>query len=158
LEGIKVLCATHAIAGPSAGRTLAEYGATVLQVIYTHSFEHSFVYTYANLDCASTRLNFNKENDRRQMWRLIQDADVWIVSYRDGAMSKFGFTDDKMLEANPCLVISLVQLYCTTGPWALKSRFDMQALASSGLMAVCGGDLATPSWPSGTVINDYTTG
>lgn len=158
LEGIKVLCATHAIAGPSAGRTLAEHGATVLQVMYTHGFEHSFVYTYANLGCASTRLNFNKDGDRQHMWRLIQDADVWIDSYRDGAMSKFGFTDDKMLEANPSLIISHVRLYGTTGPWASKPGFDMQASASSGLMAVCGGDVARPNWPPGTVINDYTTG
>jgi hypothetical protein len=45
LEGIQVLCATHAAAGPSAGRTLPEHGATVLQVMYIHGFEHSFVYT-----------------------------------------------------------------------------------------------------------------
>lgn len=33
LEGLKVLCLTHAIAGPSSGRTLAEYGASVLQIM-----------------------------------------------------------------------------------------------------------------------------
>lgn len=126
--------------------------------MYTHGFEHSFVYTHANLGCASTRLKFNKENDRQQMWRLIQDADVWIDSYRNSAMSKFSFKDDKILEANPCLIISHVHSYGITGPWALKFGFDMQASASSGLMSVCGGDLATPSWPMGTVINDYITG
>lgn len=158
LEGLKVLCATHAIAGPSAGRTLAEHGATVLQVMYTHGFEHYFVYTYANLGCASTRLNFQKESDRQQMWRLIADADVWIDSYRDGAMHKFGFTDDKMLQANPSLIISHVRLYGTSGPWASKPGFDMQGSASSGMMVHCGGGLDAPSWPPGQVINDYTTG
>lgn len=158
LEGLKVLCATHAIAGPSAGRTLAEHGATVLQIMYTHGFEHCFVYTYANLGSASTRLNFHKESDRRQVWGLIADADVWIDSYREGALHKFGFTDDKMLLANPSLIISHVRLYGTSGPWAAKPGFDMQGSASSGMMAHCGEGLKAPSWPPGQVINDYTTG
>lgn len=71
---------------------------------------------------------------------------------------EFGFTDDKMLKANPSLIISHVRLYGTNGPWASKSRFDMQVSASSGFMTICGGDVATPSWPPGTAINDYTNG
>ncbi|THV78571.1 hypothetical protein D6D29_07569 [Aureobasidium pullulans] len=74
LEGVKVLCCTHAIAGPSAGRT--EHGASILQVMFTHGFEHSFVYTYANLGCASTRLNLHKAEDRERLWNLIKDANV----------------------------------------------------------------------------------
>lgn len=158
LEGLKVLCLTHAIAGPSAGRTLAEHGASVLQIMYTHGFEHPFVYTYANLGCASSRMDFNKDSDRTHIWKLIQDADVWIDSYRDGALSKFGFTDENLHECNPSLIISHVRLYGTRGPWASKPGFDMQGSASSGMMALCGGGLDTPAFPPGQVINDYTTG
>lgn len=158
LEGLKVLCLTHAIAGPSSGRTLAEYGASVLQIMYTHGFEHPFVYTYANLGCASSRLNLNTDDDRTQLWKLVQDADVWIDSYRDGALSRFGFTDENLLECNPTLVVSHVRVYGTRGPWASKPGFDMQGSASSGMMTLCGGGLSTPSWPPGQVINDYTTG
>lgn len=92
------------------------------------------------------------------MWKLIEEADVWIDSYREGALSKFGFTDSKMHEVNPSLIISHVRVYGTTGPWAGKAGFDMQGSASSGMMALCGGSLATPAWPPGQVINDYTTG
>ncbi|OAA66024.1 CoA-transferase family III domain protein [Cordyceps fumosorosea ARSEF 2679] len=158
LEGVKVLCMTHAIAGPSAGRTLAEHGASVLQIMYTHGFEHSFVYTYANLGCASARLNLHKDQDRRHLWSLVRDADVWIDSYRDGALSKFGFGTEKLHEANPSLIISQVRAYGTTGPWASRPGFDMQGSAASGMMALCGGGPREPSWPPGMVINDYTTG
>lgn len=158
LEGLKVLCVTHAIAGPSAGRTLAEYGASVLQIMYTHGFEHPFVYTYANLGCASSRLDFNKPGDCSHMWDLVRDADVWIDSYRDGALAKFGFTDERLHDCNPSLIISHVRVYGTQGPWAKKPGFDMQGSASSGMMALCGGGLSTPAWPPGQVINDYTTG
>nr|POF26036.1 acetyl-coa:oxalate coa-transferase [Quercus suber] len=158
LEGLKVLCVTHAIAGPSSGRTLAEYGASVLQIMYTHGYEHPFVYTYANLGSASARLNFNRESDRSHMWQLIKEADVWIDSYREEALKKFGFTDETLHNANPSLIISHVRVYGATGPWAVKPGFDMQGSASSGLMAICGGGLSTPAWPPGQVINDYTTG
>ncbi|KAK4498623.1 hypothetical protein PRZ48_011282 [Zasmidium cellare] len=158
LEGVKVLCLTHAIAGPSSGRTLAEYGASVLQIMYTHGFEHPFVYTYANLGCASSRLDLNKTGDREHMWQLVKDADVWVDSYRGGALSKFGFNDEKLHEANPSLIISHVRLYGESGPWANKPGFDMQGSASSGMMALCGGGLSSPCWPPGQVINDYTTG
>jgi hypothetical protein len=83
----KILCVTHTIAGPSAGRTSTEHDASVLKVMYTHGLEHNFVYTYANLGCASARLNFNNSSDRKQLWPLIREADVWIDSYRNGAMS-----------------------------------------------------------------------
>lgn len=106
---------------------------------------------------ASARLNFNKPGDREQMWRLIQDSDVWIDSYCEGALSKFGFTDRSMLEVNPSLIISHVRLYGTTGDWTLKPKFDMQGSASSGLMAHCGGGINSSQWPPGMVINDYTT-
>ena len=158
LEGVKVLCCTHAIAGPSAGRTLAEHGASVLQVMFTHGFEHSFVYTYANLGCASTRLNLHKAEDRERLWDLIKDANVWIDSYREGAIARFGYSDVAMFTANPSLIISHVRCYGTTGPWSDKPGFDMQGSASSGLMAYCCGSLQTPAWPPGMVINDYTTG
>jgi hypothetical protein len=82
LEGLKILCLTHAIAGPSSGRTLAEHGATVLQVMFTHGFEHHFVYTNANLGCASARMSLHKEADRARLWSLIAEADVWVDSFR----------------------------------------------------------------------------
>ncbi|KAF3407124.1 Acetyl-CoA:oxalate CoA-transferase [Talaromyces pinophilus] len=159
LSGLKVIAITHAIAGPATGRTLAEHGASVLQVMFTHGFEHAFVYTYANLGTASTRLNLNRESDRTRLWTLVRDAHVWIDSYREGAISKFGFSDDEIRKANPGMIISHVRCYGTSGPWAWKPGFDMQGSASSGLMHLMGqgvGD-GRPQWPPGMVINDYTT-
>jgi hypothetical protein len=67
LSGLKVIALTHAIAGPGISRTLAEHSASVLQVTFTHGFEHSFIYTYTNLGTASTRLNLHKDSDRARL-------------------------------------------------------------------------------------------
>jgi hypothetical protein len=160
LEGLKVLCATHAIAGPCVGRTLGEHGASVLQVMFTHGFEHNFVYTYANLGTASTRLNFHKDGDRLRMWELIRESDVWVDSYREGGLSKFGFDDASMHKENGSLIICHVRCYGDAGPWRNKPGFDMQGSSSSGLMYHCADAKKPnlPKWPPGMVINDYTTG
>jgi hypothetical protein len=157
LEGVKVLCLTHAIAGPSCGRTLAEHGASVLQIMYTHGFEHSFVYTCANLGTASSRLNLHKPGDRARLWELVRGAHAWVDSYREGGLAKFGFGDAALLDRNPGLVVAHVRCYGTSGPWATKPGFDMQGSSSSGLMYHCG-EGGRPRWPPGMVINDYTTG
>jgi len=148
---------THAIAGPSCGRTLAEHGASVLQVMYTHGYEHAFVYNSANLGTASSRLNLHKEADKERLWKLVKEAHAWVDSYREGGLSKFGFSDEALLEQNPGLIVCHTRCYGTTGPWHAKPGFDMQGSSSSGLMYHCGAD-GKPSWPPGMVINDYTTG
>lgn len=130
----------------------------MLQIMYTHGYEHGFVYTYANLGCASSRLNLHKETDQEHLWSLVRDTDVWIDSYRDGGLSKFGFSNAKLHEANPNLIISNVRVYGNTGPWASRPGFDMQGSAVSGMMALCGDGPRSPSFPPGMVINDYTTG
>lgn len=158
LSGLKVLCVTHAIAGPSTGRTLAEHGASVLQVMFTHGFEHSFVYTYANLGTASTRLNLHKASDCKRLKKLVQDAHVWVDSYRPEAISKFGFGDEELQKLNRGLIICRVRCYGTSGPWANKPGFDMQGSASSGMMWLMDAGDGIPRWPPGMVINDYTTG
>ncbi|KAK5414659.1 hypothetical protein LTR06_004474 [Exophiala xenobiotica] len=160
LSGLRVLCVTHAIAGPSAGRTLAEHGASVLQVMFTHGFEHSFVYTYANLGTASTRLNLHKSSDRERLRTLVKEAHVWLDSYRPNAISKFGFGDDEIRTLNPSMIVCRLRCYGTSGPWNFKPGFDMQGSASSGLMSLMGESVGDgrPQWPPGMVINDYTTG
>ncbi|KAF2030804.1 CoA-transferase family III [Setomelanomma holmii] len=157
LSGLKVLCVTHAIAGPSAGRTLAEHGASVLQVMITHGFEHHFVYTYANLGCASTRMKLHKRADRQRLQTLVEDAHVWIDPYRPLSIDKFGFSDEDIRTLNHGMINARVRCYGTIGPWSSKSGSDMQGSASSGMIGYVSDD-DRPKWPPGMVINDYTAG
>ncbi|GIZ46184.1 hypothetical protein CKM354_000932200 [Cercospora kikuchii] len=160
LSGLRVLCLTHAIAGPSAGRTLAEHGASVLQIMFAHGFEHLFVYSYASLGLSTARLNLHKEAHRARLQALVKDAHVWIDSYRPDATAKFGFSNSDLHHINASLIICRVTCYGTSGSWKAKPGFDMQGSSSSRMMALIGqgvGD-GRPQWPPGMVINDYTTG
>ena len=133
LSGLKVLCVTHATAGLSAGRTLAEHGASVLQVMFTHGFEHSFVYTYANLGSASMRLNLHKAADRKRLQTLIRDAHFWIDSYFSFAIDKFDFSYERIQKVNPGIIICRIRCYGTTGLWAAKPINDYTTGYSASL-------------------------
>jgi crotonobetainyl-CoA:carnitine CoA-transferase CaiB-like acyl-CoA transferase len=88
------------------------------------------VYTYGNLGCASTRLNFHKESDKAQVWELIRGADVWVDSYRGGELSKFGFADENIHAANGNLIITHVRCYGIEGLWKDRPGYPAQWKAS----------------------------
>jgi crotonobetainyl-CoA:carnitine CoA-transferase CaiB-like acyl-CoA transferase len=52
-DGIRVLSFTHAVAGPTVGRTLAEQGADVLCATRPNDYEHDFIYAEANVGSRS---------------------------------------------------------------------------------------------------------
>jgi crotonobetainyl-CoA:carnitine CoA-transferase CaiB-like acyl-CoA transferase len=60
LSDVRVLSATHAVAGPVVGRTLAEQGAQVLQINRHDEFEHPWVYDDANVGFRSAFLDLDR--------------------------------------------------------------------------------------------------
>jgi crotonobetainyl-CoA:carnitine CoA-transferase CaiB-like acyl-CoA transferase len=63
-EGVRVLSFTHAIAGPTVGRTLAEHGADVLCATRPMDYEHDFIYAEANIGSRSANIDLTKDKGR----------------------------------------------------------------------------------------------
>ena len=63
-DGIRVLSFTHAVAGPTVGRTLAEHGADVLCATRPNDYEHEFIYAEANVGSRSAYVDLD-ESDRQ---------------------------------------------------------------------------------------------
>jgi len=137
LAGIKVVSATHAIAGPTVGRTLAEQGAEVLHLSHPHHFEHDWVYNEANVGQRSAFLDLKNQ--------APPEADVAIDSFRGRKVS---------LDAD---IRVTVRCYGWDGPWRDRGGFDMLGTAASGL-AHLEGDGEKPSMPPTGLINDFVTG
>jgi crotonobetainyl-CoA:carnitine CoA-transferase CaiB-like acyl-CoA transferase len=55
---VRVLSFTHAVAGPTVGRTLAEQGADVLGATRPNDYEHEFIYAEANLGLRSAYVDW----------------------------------------------------------------------------------------------------
>jgi crotonobetainyl-CoA:carnitine CoA-transferase CaiB-like acyl-CoA transferase len=157
LSGIRALSFTHAIAGPTVGRTLAEFGADVLNATFPNHLEHDFVYNEANVGSRSANLDLRIESDRVHVDELLGSADVVIDNHRPGKIAAFGLAPADLAERHPGIVRVSVSCYGHDGPWRDRAGYDMNGSAASGVMAVEGGD-GPPKLPPMGMLNDFITG
>jgi crotonobetainyl-CoA:carnitine CoA-transferase CaiB-like acyl-CoA transferase len=157
LDDVRVLSFTHAVAGPTVGRTLAEHGADVLCATRPNDYEHEFIYAEANVGSRSTYIDLDTGDGRARAARLLADTDVVVNNHRTGTLERRGLDPRRLAARYPGLVSVSVSCYGPTGPWATRGGFDMNGSAASGLMTIEGSE-AAPRLPVTTLINDYITG
>ena len=89
-DGVRVLSFTHAVAGPTVGRTLAEQGADVLCATRPNDFEHDFIYAEANVGSRSAYLDLDDPAGRERAGGLLAEADIVVDNYRTGSLGAPG--------------------------------------------------------------------
>ncbi len=156
-DGVRVLSFTHAVAGPTVGRTLAEQGADVLCATRPNDYEHEFIYAEANVGSRSAYVDLNSPTGQGRLASLLVDTDVVVNNHRTGALERHGLAPRQLAERHPGLVYVSVTCYGSSGPWAQRGGFDMNGSAASGLMTLEGTE-AAPRLPITALINDYITG
>jgi crotonobetainyl-CoA:carnitine CoA-transferase CaiB-like acyl-CoA transferase len=156
-DGIRVLSFTHAVAGPTVGRTLAEHGAEVLCATRPNDYEHEFIYAEANVGSRSAYIDLDKPEGHDRAAALLAKTDIVVDNHRGGSLERRGFEPLQLADRRPGLVYVSVTCYGPTGPWARRGGFDMNASAASGLMATEGTE-TEPELPVTGLINDYVTG
>ena len=156
-ERVRVLSFTHAVAGPTVGRTLAEQGADVLCATRPNDYEHEFIYGEANIGSRSAYVDLDTEVGREHLARLLTDADVVVNNHRGGSLERRGLDPWNLAERHPGLIQVSVTCYGAEGPWAHRGGFDMNGSAASGLMTLEGSE-SEPKLPVTVLINDYITG
>jgi crotonobetainyl-CoA:carnitine CoA-transferase CaiB-like acyl-CoA transferase len=156
-DGVRALSFTHAVAGPTVGRTLAEHGADVLCATRPDDYEHDFIYDEANVGSRSAYLDLDTEAGQERVAGLLADADVVVNNHRRGSLERHGLEPRELAERHPGLVHVSVTCYGSSGPWANRGGFDMNGSAASGLMALEGTE-GEPRLPVTWLINDYITG
>lgn len=156
-EGLRVLSFTHAVAGPTVGRTLAEHGADVLCGTRPNDYEHEFIYAEANVGSRSAYLDLGTPSGSADAQRLLSNVDVVVNNHRSGSLERRGLDPERLAAGHPGIVYVSVTCYGSQGAWASRGGFDMNASAASGLMSIEGSDDA-PRLPVTALINDYITG
>jgi crotonobetainyl-CoA:carnitine CoA-transferase CaiB-like acyl-CoA transferase len=156
LSGVKILSFTHAIAGPTVGRTLAEQGAQVLNATFPNHYEHDFIYAEANVGSRSANIDLRKEQERAQFEELLKETDILVNNHRHGKLEAHGLKPETLLEKRPGLIIVKISCFGSQGPFAQRGGFDMNASAATGLMWAEG--TGEPRLPPTGMINDFSTG
>jgi CoA-transferase family III len=128
---VRVLDLTRVIAGPTATKVLAAFGADVLR-LDPPGFEELaplVAETTAGKRCA--RLDVRADADR--FGDLLAAADVLVCGLRPGVLAGLGWPEERLREVNPSIVLADLSAYGDTGPWAGRRGFDSLVQTVNGI-------------------------
>jgi crotonobetainyl-CoA:carnitine CoA-transferase CaiB-like acyl-CoA transferase len=158
LKGIRVLEITNLIAGPTAGRLLADLGADVIKMEPLEGdMSRPIGRTYffnLNTNKRSLSVNTKTPEGKDVAQKLAATADVLLANLRPGATSRMGLGPD----INPRLIETHITGYGAKGPYAHRPGIDPLAQALMGLERAQGGMGNPPSFPAQLAPTDFTAG
>jgi crotonobetainyl-CoA:carnitine CoA-transferase CaiB-like acyl-CoA transferase len=133
LEGVRVLDLSRIIAGPVAGRALAQHGADVLMINGPHLPNIAPLVIDNGRGKRSAVVDLRDAAGRATLRGLAKDADVFLQAYRPGALAARGFGPEEMARLRPGIVYVSVCAYGYEGPWAQRRGFDSLVQSASGI-------------------------
>ena len=157
LSGLRVLDATRVLAGPTAGRTLAEHGADVLRVGTMSLPDNEDMMRDTGFGKRSCALDLTAARDAAALRALVAGADVFVQGYRPGAMDRLGFGPARLAELRPGIVAVSISAFGHAGPWAGRRGFDSVVQAANGIAYRGATPDGTPRFAPANPL-DYVTG
>lgn len=163
LAGIRVLELCRIIAGPSIGRTLAEYGASVLKITCATLPDVPFFQVDGNTGKHAAELDLKTPKDRLIFEQLLASADVILDGYRPGALAKLGYSPEAIAEKVKGRGYGIVHVtedcFGPVGPWAGRPGWQQIADCVTGVAWAQGKFMGleepvVPPFP----MSDYGTG
>ncbi len=157
LAGIRVVDMGHVLAGPIVSRTLAEQGADVIHVSPPHMPDPNHIIADTTLGKRTAFADLRSAADRDELLALIAQADIFVHSWRPGALEAYGLSFERLAALRPGLIHAAVSCYGSDGPWADRAGYDPFGQVVSGL-AVGEGTVDAPVLASTFTLNDYLAG
>jgi crotonobetainyl-CoA:carnitine CoA-transferase CaiB-like acyl-CoA transferase len=168
LDGVRVLELATVVAGPGAGRYLADFGADVIKIEAPggdparrmgwvgEGEEDSYFWKLLNRNKTSISLDLKADSGKAALWALIRDASILIENMRPGKLDELGFSGAAMLAVNPRLVILRISGFGQDGPYAGLPGFATIAEAMSGFSALLGEEGRQPLLPPIALTDELT--
>jgi len=149
LAGLKVIELGQLIAGPFAGKTLADFGAEVIKIeppasdtaaggdpLRQWRMLHnglSVWWQFQSRNKKSVVLDLRTPEGRATVRELIEQADVVIENFKPGTMEKWGMGYEALSSTNPGLIMLRISGYGQTGPYRERPGFAVVAEAMGGM-------------------------
>jgi formyl-CoA transferase len=149
LAGLKVLELGQLIAGPFAGKILAEFGAEVIKIEspdggdplrqwrLLHKGTSLWWYVQAR-NKKSVTANLRVAEGQEIVRRLARDADIVIENFRPGTLEKWGLGYDALSAVNPGLILLRLSGFGQTGPYRDQPGFGAVGESMGGMRHVTG--------------------
>jgi crotonobetainyl-CoA:carnitine CoA-transferase CaiB-like acyl-CoA transferase len=143
LSGLKCLEFVHAVAGPIVGRTLAMQGAECLNINMPDWVEFGNFFYVAQTGQRQAYLDARLAENRKHMYKLVEEADVFLENLRPDLASQEGYSPQALAERNPGIIYVSVKLCTDEGPFRRWPGYDVSAGGFCGLNTAEG----TPDHP-----------
>lgn len=174
LAGLRVLELARVLAGPWAGQTLADLGASVIKVERpdggddTRSWGPPFIpdedgpgsaaYFHAtNRGKRSIALDYDSLEGREAAVALARQADVIIENFKVGGLAKYGLDYASIKAINPGVIYCSITGFGQTGPYAPRAGYDFIVQGMGGIMDLTGAPDGEPQ-KIGVAFADIFTG
>ena len=165
LEGVKIVDLMWAVAGPTATRVLADYGASIVRVESPTridvsrtlrpfrggkpGLEDSALFHTLNVGKQMMTLDLGSQAGREVFWDLVRWADVLTESFSPQVMGRLGLSYENLARVNPRLVVLSTSLMGKTGPLSTFAGYGNMASAWCGFYEVAGWTDRDPAGPWG---------
>jgi crotonobetainyl-CoA:carnitine CoA-transferase CaiB-like acyl-CoA transferase len=156
LAGVRVLDLCIILAGPTCGRTLAEFGADVIKIDNPTRGGYVSSHNDVNRGKRSILLDLKSAEGREVFWKLLDTADVVAQNYRAGKLARLGLSYEDVRQRKPDIIYASLNAFGHIGPWAERPGHEQFAQATTGMQSRFGGDGPPALQPN--PINDYGTG
>lgn len=159
LAGFRIIDCSTVLAGPLAATHLSDFGADVVKVEIPTSEPQPQrpVRLHEERNKRSIAIDLRREEGQELLLELVRTADALIENFRPGTFEKWNLAPERLLEANPRLIIHRLSAFGQTGPWSSFGGYDRQAQAISGATYVTGFPNSEPV-RSGYATADYMAG
>jgi len=146
LARFKVLDLTHARAGPTAVRHLADWGAQVIKIERPAKDErdglggprHGFDFQNLHRNKRSLTLDLKSAEGKDIFFRLARDADVIVENMRARVKHRLGIDYEAVRKVNPRIVYGSISGFGQDGPYGERAGVDQIAQGMGGLMSITG--------------------
>ena len=149
LAGLKVLELGQLIAGPFAGKTLADFGADVIKIEPDEVGDPlrkwrmlrdgtSVWWEVQSRNKRSVCLDLRTPEGQQQVRALAREADILIENFKPGTLEGWGLGWDALHALNPRLIMLRISGFGQTGPYATRPGFGVLGEAMGGLRHLTG--------------------
>jgi crotonobetainyl-CoA:carnitine CoA-transferase CaiB-like acyl-CoA transferase len=168
MDGYKVLDFTQFVAGPTAGRILAELGAEVIKVeiapggdggraYATFEGNRSAYFVQHNRGKKSLCVDPKTPAGLEILKGLIAKVDVFIENFTPAVIGRMGLGYETVAAINPGIVMCSLSSFGQSGPLALKPGFDTSGASYSGMLDMQG-EADGPPVGIGGAVGDINAG
>jgi crotonobetainyl-CoA:carnitine CoA-transferase CaiB-like acyl-CoA transferase len=173
LSDLVVVDLTRALAGPHAAMMLGDLGARVIKVeapgcgddsrtwgppfVGPADEPQSTYFLSANRNKESVTADLKTPAGKELLTRLVRHSDVLLENFRPGVLDRLGFSETRLHQINPRLVVLSITGFGHDGPEGGRAGYDQIAQGEAGLMSLTGPSPQEPT-KTGVPVGDLLAG